>query len=53
MPSSAKIGQMSGARWRCEEDIGGLDISVNDVVGVEVCERGEEILEMGDSVFRS
>ena len=45
MPGGAEIGDYQGAGGRGDEEVGGLDISVDDPVGMEMGEAGKEVDE--------
>jgi hypothetical protein len=39
-----------GGGPRCEEDVAGLDISVDDAVGVRECQRSRDVAKHCDSI---
>lgn len=41
-PGDAEVGEVDGTGWGGEEDVGGFDVAVDEVVGVQVGEGGEE-----------
>lgn len=50
MPGGAEVGEGGGARDRGEQDVGGLDVAVDDAGGVQVGEGGEEVGEDGEGL---
>lgn len=51
-PRDTEVGNVGGAGGRGEEDVGGLDVTVDDVEGVEVGEAGEEVVKVGLHSFQ-
>lgn len=46
-PGDAEIGEVGGSGGGGEEDVGGFDVPVDDVEGVDVGETEEEVVEVG------
>lgn len=46
-PGDAEVGDAGGAVGGDEEDVGGLDVAVDDAEGMDVGEAGEEVVEVG------
>lgn len=51
-PCYAKVADIGGAGGGSEEDVRGLNVAVNDVERVNVREPGEDVAEVGSSLFR-
>lgn len=50
MPGGAKIGDDKAVGG--EEEIGGFDVAVDDILAVEVGEAGEKVMEEGKKLRR-
>lgn len=50
MPGGAEVGDDEAVGG--EEEIGGFDVTVDDVLAVEVGEAGEEVMEEGKKLWR-
>jgi hypothetical protein len=50
VPGSAEVGNDEAIGGK--KEVGGLDISVDDVFAVEVCEACEEVVKEGEELWR-